>query len=84
MTDERTRDVRFNPDEMTLGQAEFAEEYTGKTVEEFAEDLLSDSPSLKSLIAVLAIARSPDDPAGALEEVRQWNITEVGKALGTG
>jgi hypothetical protein len=69
-------DIRFNVDDLTLGQAEFLCEYTGRTVASVAEAFTSGNRTIRDLIAVLALTLNPDNPQAALPEVRAPRVAD--------
>ncbi len=68
-------DITINVEEMTLGQAEFWSDYTGRTLGEM-EELLEDQRKMKvkDIVAFAAIAQNPEDPAAALPDIRGQRI----------
>jgi hypothetical protein len=56
---------------VTLGQAAFLEEHTGRTLEQLQQILQEGDPAGADYEAVLAVYASPDNPAAAVPDIRR-------------
>lgn len=74
MTEER---VKFDLDNITLGQLEFLTDYTGRTSDELLEAFANREIYGRDIIAILAIGKNPADPAAAVEDVRNLAVADV-------
>jgi len=72
-------DITIVADDLTLGQAEFWGEFTGRTIMEL-KDILEDAENrmtAKDLVALASMSINPDDPTAALEQVRSTKVIEL-------
>ncbi len=70
-------ETKVNIEDLTLGQAEFIESYTGLSPEALLKQVENERLDTKGLIALLAVSLNPNDPRSALEEARNTKISEV-------
>lgn len=73
--------LTLDVENITFGQVEFLTETTGHTVNELMERLRSGEFAGKDLMAVMAIAKNPDDPAAAMDEIRKTPIADIQLSL---
>ena len=69
--------MEFKIDEVTVGQAEFICEYTGRSLAEFADILESTNLTGRDIVAVLAVIENPEDPEAALPAVRKIKVSDI-------
>jgi hypothetical protein len=71
--------VTFNVDELTLGQAEFLCDYTGRSIESLQEACTSGDLGIRDLVAILALTRNPADPQAAVAEIRAMKVSDISR-----
>lgn len=76
-TTEDKKTLSFSLAELTWGQLEFLTDYTGKTNDEMIEAFASRDLKGRDIIAILAISQNPDDPASAVEDIRNMAVADV-------
>jgi hypothetical protein len=72
-----TMEITLNVDDMTYGQTEFLEDFTEMDLDQLMERIQTNRVTTKMTIAMLAMSISPEDPAAALDQVRQMKISET-------
>lgn len=72
-------DLNINVEEMTLGQAEFWGEFTGRSVIELKEilDNSEERMTAKDLVALACMSINPSDPEAALPQVRATKVVDI-------
>ena len=73
-----TATVEFDPEDLTAGDMAFVEEYSGKSLTDFA----AGTPSVKALIAIAFTLRRKDDSTLKIEDVEQMKLSALMDALG--
>lgn len=68
----------FDIAKLTLGQTEFITDYAGMSLAELQQAFEDGIFGARELIAVLAIAKNPEDPAAALAEVKALPLIDMG------
>lgn len=68
----------LDADNLTLGQTEFITDYSGLSIHELYARFKAEQFDARDLIAIMCVARSPEDPEAALPEVRAIKITDLG------
>lgn len=68
-------EIKFNPDDLTLGEAEEFEEYAGITVASLSRIDAANTPT-KVLTAMLYVARKRENPSITWAEVRALKFSE--------
>ena len=72
--DNQPEAVTFDFDALTIGQAEFLTEYTGRSLQGLIDLIDTKDYTARDMVAILAVATSPDDPASAVDEIRRMPI----------
>jgi hypothetical protein len=71
--------VEFNVDKLTLGQAEFLCDYTGRSIDDLQAALTSGDLGVRDLVGILALSRNPADPQAAVAEIRLMKVSDIVK-----
>lgn len=69
--------VQFDVDNLTVGQAEFLSEYTGRTIQELMDVIETKEYMGRDLTAMLAVVLHPEDPEAGLEDVRNMKASDI-------
>lgn len=69
--------LEFDPDDLTLEEAEALEETTGRPLAEIAVRFTRGQLSMKELIVLVWLARRREDPTFTIEDARRVRITSL-------
>lgn len=72
-------EIKFDVDQLTLGQVEFLEDFTGLELEAILKYAQGNNTiPFRLLMAIVAIGHSAEDPAGAgLQHARKLKLKDV-------
>ena len=67
-------------DNMTLGEIDFIETFTGTPIGKLNDE---DRPQAKSLIAMAAVIKKREDPSFTVEDATKLTMTQLQEIIGT-
>jgi hypothetical protein len=68
--------ITLNFEQLTLGQAEFLCDYTGRTIDQL-EEAITGGLTARDVVAIVAVSRQPDNPQAAVERVRSLKVSDL-------